>query len=152
MPISKKNIKIFVDTSVIIAAIMSHHGGTRMLFRLGEASTIQIIAGKSVLQEADEVLHRKASDLLPTLAEMLAAAHLQIGDQPSTQQRSRANQLVDYLPDALVFAEALQSEAHWFATHDRKHFLNNPHLANLPFLIGAPGDILIYIREKLSNE
>ncbi|NCT22293.1 PIN domain-containing protein [bacterium] len=138
-----------MDTSVIIAALMSPTGGARLLFHLGEAGAIRLFVGKSVLREADEVLRRKAPELLPILAQLLNEAHVEIGEDPSEENIRKAGQLVKYLPDARVLAEALQVQADWFITHDREHFLNNPALADLPFRIGTPGDVIVWLRERL---
>lgn len=146
---SKRIPDVFLDTSVIIAALMSPTGGARMLFHLGEAGAIRLVIGKSVLQETDEVLRRKASELIPLLAELLDEVQVEIGEDPSEEISRKAGQLMEYLPDAIVLAEALEVQAEWFCTHDREHFLNNPALAGLPFRIGTPGDVLAWLRERL---
>jgi len=70
--------EIFLDTSVIIAALFSETGGARMLFRLGEAGVVTLVVGKITLQEADQVLLRKAPDLRVLLAQLLDLAFRQI--------------------------------------------------------------------------
>lgn len=120
-----------------------------MLFHLNEAGVMRLAVGKSVLQEADEVIRRKAPELLSDLAQLLDEVRIEIGKNPSDEHISRTSLLVNYSPDALVLAEALQVEPDWFITHDREHFLNNPNLLNLPFRIGKPGDVLVWLREQL---
>jgi len=146
---SKRNPDVFLDTSVIIAALMSPSGGARTLFHLSEAGAIRLLVGKSVLREADEVLRRKAPELLPILAQLLEEANIEIGENASEENINKAGQLVKYLPDTMVLAEALQGKVDWFSTHDREHFLNNPTLADLPFRIGSPGDVIVWLRERL---
>ena len=121
-----------------------------MLLDLGEADAIHVIVGKSVIQEADEVIRRKAKGLIPVLAQLLDETRLEIGQRPNAKNIKRANQLIVYPPDAFILAEALEAEPDWFVTHDRQHFLNNPESADLPFSIGTPGDILAWFREQIT--
>jgi predicted nucleic acid-binding protein len=144
---TQKKIDAFLDTSVIIAAVMSPTGGARMLFHLGDAQAIRLFVGKTVLTEADEVLRRKALKLLPFLAELLHLGRVTVGAKPTKSNLEKVTALVSYRPDALVLAEALQAAPDWFVTHDREHFLKNPILQGLSFQIGTPGDLLAHVRE-----
>ena len=145
---TQKKIDAFLDTSVIIAAVMSPTGGARVLFHMGDAQVIRLFVGKSVLAEADEVLRRKAIKLLPFLAELLHLGGVTVGANPTKSNLQKVTALISYRPDALVLAEALQAGPGWFVTHDREHFLDNPTLQKLPFQIGTPGDLLTELREK----
>ncbi|NOY98321.1 MAG: PIN domain-containing protein [Chloroflexi bacterium] len=147
----RKSPEIFLDTSVIIAALFSATGGARMLFRLGEAGVVTLVVGKIVLQETDDVLLRKAPELRALLAQLLDAAQVKIGDDPQEDHLDKAAALMAYAPDAQVLAEALQAAPDWFTSHDREHFLDNPDLAELPFQIGSPGDALAWIRTQLET-
>ncbi len=149
MPSSRSNPKLFLDTSVIIAALMSPTGGARLLFHLGESNILCLTVGRSVMQEAEAVISRKAPHLLVDLAQLLDETRVDIGENPSDENISTANQLVDYSPDVLVLAEALQVRPDWFITHDREHFLNNSKLQSLSFRIGTPGNVLVWLREQL---
>ena len=52
----KRIHRIFLDTSVIFAAVLSETGGARTLFRLGEVGLLQLIVGSNVLRECEEVV------------------------------------------------------------------------------------------------
>ena len=142
--------KIFLDTSVIIAAVMSSTGGARLLFHLAHASTIQLLVGKGVLQEAEEVMRRKAPELLGLLAQLLDEAGVEICDEPTSKQLEEAGTLIGYAPDANVFAQAISATPDWLVSHDKEHFVVNPALNDLPFRIGTPGDVIAWLREHLS--
>ncbi len=142
-------IRIFLDTSALFAAVLSPTGGARALLKLGESDAIQIWVGPTVLKEADEVFRRKAADLLPLLAALLHQAQAQIGPAAPDEQQARAAALVDYAPDARIVAEALACRADYLVTHDQKHILRNPRLEVLPFEIGTPGDCLAWLRQRL---
>jgi predicted nucleic acid-binding protein len=141
--------KIFLDTRVIFAAVFSPEGGSRLLFRLGEIGLLDIWVGQSVLKEADEVVRRKAPHTLPDLAILLSTVHVSLVGAPSSEEYEQARAVVPYLPDARVLAEALCAAPDWFVTLDRKHFLDNPLLAELSFRFGTPGDFLEVFKQNL---
>jgi len=145
-----KSPEVFLDTSVIIAAVMSPTGGARLLFHLAHAGTIQLMVGKGVLGEAEEVMRRKAPELLGLLAQLLDEAGIEIYAAPTVKQLERANSLINYAPDATVLAQAISANPDWFASHDKEHFIGNTALLDLPFKIGTPGDVIAWLREHLS--
>jgi len=98
--------------------------------------------GRSVIQECNDVIIRKAPARLHTLAQLLDSTGIKIGKNPLDKHTQVAKQLLDYPPDAIVLAEAIQVDPDWFVTHDRNHFLFNPALSDLPFRIGTPGDVI----------
>ena len=51
-----KNHRVFLDTSVIFAAVLSPTGGARKLFLLGEAGLLQLVVGPTVLNECQDVV------------------------------------------------------------------------------------------------
>ena len=142
-------IRIFLDTSALFAAVHSATGGARALLKLGESGAIHIWVGPTVLKEADEVFRRKATDLLPLLAALLHQAQAQTGPAASDEQQTRAATLVDDAPDAHIIAEALACQAEFLVTHDQEHILRNLRLKILPFTIGTPGDCLAWLRQRL---
>ncbi len=80
-------LRIFLDTRAVFAAVLSATGGARALLKLGESGAIHVWVGPAVLQEADEVFRRKAPDLLPLLAALLHRAQAQSGQQPAVNNR-----------------------------------------------------------------
>jgi predicted nucleic acid-binding protein len=144
-----KNRKVFLDTSVVFAAVLSDQGGARVLFRLAEIGAIRLMIGPSVLKEADEVVRRKAPKSMPLLAQLLDAAHVEIGQPALAHQQEQALAIIKYPPDAAVLAEALRAEPDWVITHDQEHFLSEPGLQDLPFKVGTPGDLLAEIKRTI---
>ena len=138
----EKIYRVFLDTSVIFAAVYSETGGARKLFRLGEAGAIQLVVGPRVLQEAEAVLRRKAPATLPKLAIFLELGRAVVAEKSVPAMIGKARSLVAYEPDAFVLAEALTAEPDWFATHDQAHFLKPLGESDLPFRVGTPGDVI----------
>ena len=139
---TRKNLKIFLDTSVLFSAVLSSTGGARKLFLLAEAGLLQLIIGPTVLREADEVVRRKAPASLPLFAQLLEAGQVETCSAPTPKQIESARSLVAYIPDAYVLAEAIRAEVDWFVTHDKEHFLKTKKGITLSFEIGTPGGLL----------
>jgi predicted nucleic acid-binding protein len=144
-----KSPRVFLDTSVLFAAVLSPTGGARKLFHLAEAGVLRLMAGPTVLREADEVVRRKAMASLPVLAQLLDAGRVETSPAPTEIQVEDARQRVQYAPDATVLAEAIRAEPDWLVTHDKEHFLNEKLELKLAFAIGTPGDLIQSIKDGL---
>lgn len=137
-----KRPRLFLDTSVIFAAVLSPGGGARKLFLLGEAGLMQLVVGPTVLRECQEVVQRKSPASLPTVAQLIASASKETSQAPAQEQINAAAVYVQYAPDARVLAEAMLAKPDWFVTHDKEHFLKHRSRIHWPFEIGTPGDVL----------
>jgi predicted nucleic acid-binding protein len=142
-----KSLRVFLDTSVIFAAVLSPTGGARKLFHLAEVGILHLIIGPTILREADEVVRRKAPASLPVLAQLLDAGRVEMSPAPTKTQVEKARQYVQYMPDARVLAEAIRAEPDWFVTHDKEHFLIEKQTIQLEFQIGTPGDLIQSIKD-----
>jgi putative PIN family toxin of toxin-antitoxin system len=148
----QKSLKVFLDTSVIIAAVLSPAGGARALFYLGEAGLLKLIIGPNVLRETDEVVRRKVPGSLPLLAQLLAVGQVATVFEPSKQQVETAQHFVQYSPDAFVLAEAIQAQPDWFVTHDKDQFLKRLPEKGMLFKTGTPGDLLQKIKDNYNRK
>lgn len=141
--------RVFLDTSVLFAAVLSETGGARELLKLGEAGLIALWVGPTVLAEADAVLGRKAPGSKGRFALLLDRAGVQVGPAPTAEQKALALTTISYAPDADVVAEALAAQAGYLVSLDRQHLVGNPQAAALPFPLGTPGDCLAWLRARL---
>jgi len=139
---SQKKLRVFLDTSVVFAAVLSPTGGARKLFLLAEAGILKAVIGPTVLKECDEVIRRKKPGSLPMLAQLLAAAQTETSASPTRSQIKTVQAYVRYEPDARVLAEAINAKPDWFITHDKEHFLKSRGKFDLPFEMGSPGDLI----------
>ena len=147
----KRIHRIFLDTSVIFAAVLSETGGARKLFRLGEAGVLQLIVGSNVLRECEQVVRRKAPASLPTLAYLLELGMVEITTRSTDDFVEQANAIVAYEPDAYVLAEAIGAEPDWFITHDKAHFLNANPDSSSAIRIGTPGDLIEALEDEFTQ-
>jgi predicted nucleic acid-binding protein len=145
-----KNRKVFLDTSVIFAAILSPTGGARKLFQLGEAGMLKLVIGPNVLRKCDEVVRRKVPSSLPALAHLLALGRVETSIVPAKRHIALARSMVEYEPDALVLAEAISARPDWFVTHDKEHFLKECKASDLTFNIGTPGDRIQALKDDFT--
>ena len=144
-------VRVFLDTSALFAAVLSEKGGSRLILKLGEAGAVQLWVGPRVLQEADAVLARKAVENKALFALLLDRAKVSVGPEPDDTALAQARTVVDYPPDARIVAEALAVDADYLVSLDREHLVGNPRASELPFLVGTPGDFLAWFREHLQE-
>jgi predicted nucleic acid-binding protein len=145
-----RKLRVFLDTSALFAGIWSAEGGVRMILKLGEAGALQIVIGRQVLHEIDEVLQRKAPQLLPSLAVLLDRSRVDPASDPPNERVDSCKKLVSHPGDALNLAEAWNERVDYLVTLDREHFLDVPGLPEqLPFPLGTPGDFLAWYRSRL---
>jgi len=144
--------RVFLDTSVLFAAVYSQTGGARLILKLGEAGVVSLWVGPWVLKEAEAVLDRKSPKSKRLFALLLDRSGVQVGKESDAATAQQAHAIVDYAPDAQVVAEALTSEADYLVSLDRQHLVRNPRTSALPFPVGTPGDFLAWYREQLQED
>lgn len=142
-------IKVFLDASMLFAAVWSETGGARLILKLGEAGAVELWVGPWVLREIDSVLDRKSPESKPYFALLLNRAHIQVGPEADRDAIERAGMAVSYAPDARVLAEALTAGVDYFVSFDRKHLVENPKTRQLPFCLGTAGDFIEWYRSQL---
>jgi predicted nucleic acid-binding protein len=142
-------LKVFLDTSALFAAVLSDTGGARLILKLGEAGAISLWIGPWVLNEAEAVLDRKSPQSKAFFALLLDQSRVQVGEEPGESFHRQAASVIEYVPDAQVVAEALALGVDYLVSFDRKHLVGNPRAGELPFPIGTAGDFLEWYREWL---
>ncbi|RIK48751.1 MAG: hypothetical protein DCC57_13195 [Chloroflexi bacterium] len=141
--------RLFLDSSVLFAAIFSVTGGARELLRLSGEGLLHLLVSQDVLAESEANLRAKAPNRLADLVGALALAGVEITDPPDITTVQQCQKLVNYPNDAVVLAAA---GVDYFVTLDRQHFLDNAALrAAMPFPLGTPGDCLAWFRKMLSE-
>jgi predicted nucleic acid-binding protein len=144
--------RLFLDTSALFAGIWSAEGGARMLLKLGEAGVVELLVSPQVLGEIEDVLRRKAPQLVSSLAVLLDRSQAKVERTAPDEVMDRCRKLVPHPGDARILADAWSSQTDFLATLDKEHFLTVRGLAEqVPFRIGTPGDCLAWIREMLSE-
>jgi len=112
--------KIFLDSSVLMAAAISHRGSARDLIGAGLHGDYILIVSTLVLRETETNIVSKAPHALDMLAAITRALPEPV--KPSLALVERAMQLVDR-KDAPIVAAAAFANADYLATYDRRHLL-----------------------------
>jgi predicted nucleic acid-binding protein len=114
---------VFLDSSVLYAAVFSATGPARRLLLKGFAGSITLSISDLVLAETQRNLTKNAPSALPyftIIADLLAPSVT----RPTKADVLKAAQIVHF-KDAAIVAAAAKSNAEYLATHDVKHLVNH---------------------------
>lgn len=120
--ISKVN-KVFIDSSVLIAAAISSKGSARDLITKALRNEIKVIISDLVIEETQRNLENKAPQALPALQLFLESLNPEVVS-PSKAQVLKAAKVIDQ-KDAPIVAGAMRAKADYLVTYDRKHVLSH---------------------------
>ena len=139
-------IRVFVDSSVLIAAAISPRGAGRELLHQGFAGRCQLSISSLVLTETERSLTDKAPAALPNFA-IFRASLLTTLVNPSRPAFLRVARVV-VAKDAPIVAAAVRARAAYLATYDRKDLLNHRQVIQERFgvIAAAPDEILGVLR------
>ncbi len=143
-------LKIFLDSSALIAGVISETGAAHVLLQLGEAENIELTVSDWVVDETKRFFARKAPDILDEVEKEIVRSKLKIVADPSNEEIQANLYLMEDPNDVPILFAAMKANVDFLATHDRTHFLDDPKVAeNSGLRIGTPGDTLAWLRENL---
>lgn len=119
---TRQPVRVFIDSSVFIAAAISPSGSARELLFLGLNKELVLSVSSLVLEETERNLSKKAPQALTAFRLVEATANLGVVE-PSRAQVLRAARVVD-IKDAPIVAGAVRARAEYLATYDRRHLLS----------------------------
>jgi predicted nucleic acid-binding protein len=141
---------IFLDSSALIAGVISKNGAAYVLLELGEQEEILLTISEMVVVESERSIAKKSPGNLGNLREAMKAAKLNVVEDPSSEEKEANLYLIDDPDDVPILLAAMKAKVDYLATHNRKHFLDNPKVAERSGLkIGTPGDVLAWLRDRL---
>ena len=136
-----KRIKVFIDTSVLIAGVASLTGASAAVLDLCESETVQMVVSLQVLVEADRNFAAKFPNLVSQYRQFIQdLAPLMVDDPPAAAVKKAAS-LVGR-KDAAILAAAMVEKVDCLITLDKKHFLKEKPPQVLPLEICTPADFL----------
>lgn len=136
---------VFLDTSIIIAALLSHTGGSARVISESQA-THRLAINDHVLDELVDVLPRKFGDrpgLEIELYVLLSLNNIEIFQTASMKSFRRLYEVINK-GDAPILASALENSARFLISLD-KDFLNDKtkrYAAIQDLIICTPGDFI----------
>jgi len=145
-------LNIFLDSSALIAGAISESGAAHVLLQLGESEDIMLTISEMVIVESERSIAKKSPRNLNDLRSLIKTAKLRIVRDPSNKEVEANLYLIGDPNDVPILLAAMKTKVDYLATHNRKHFLDDPKVAERSGLkIGTPGDVLAWIRENLSS-
>ena len=145
-----KKINIFLDSSALIAGIFSETGAAHVLLQLGETEDIALTISELVLNETKHSIGRKRPEHLENAEQEIQKSNIKVLQDPSHKEIQANLYLMDDPDDVPILLAAIKAKVDYLATHDHKHFLDDPKVAERAGVkIGTPGDVLAWLRENL---
>ncbi len=145
-------IDIFLDSSALIAGIISDQGAARALLLLAEDGKILISVSEQVVAEVERNIARKVPKAVPFARELILAANIRILRDPSILEVNERQGWISHPPDLPILVAAASARVDFFTTLNTKHFIDDPDVSQRSGLrIGTPGDALAWVRDQLSK-
>jgi len=144
----KKKLKVFLDTSALIAGIASSKGAARAVLQLAEVSLIEVIVSKEVIVEADRNIEEKISEMLNEYREFITILSPILVDDPSQKECEKFLKVINP-DDAPILASAVYSGADFLVTWDKKHFMRKDVQTYSNLRIVTPGEFLKHFRKHI---
>ncbi|MFZ5862476.1 MAG: putative toxin-antitoxin system toxin component, PIN family [Nitrospirota bacterium] len=140
--------RVFLDTSALIAGLISQTGAAREVLRLCEAGVIETLVSKQVLTEADRNLSEKLPGLAADYRRLIQSIAPTLLDDPTREEISRVAGLI-HSNDAPILAAAIAAEADYLVSWNTKHFHQPKVRQAVRFQIVTPGELLVAFRNSL---
>ncbi len=125
--------RIFIDSSVLFAAIYSATGHSADLLRLGITGRMIIVISDDVIEETRRNLETSKPEKLSALSKALSVAGFETVAVSKKKVQEAAQHVV--AKDAHIIAAAKFAKVDMLVSLDKKHILGRPELAEY---IGAP--------------
>jgi len=113
--------RVFVDSSVMIAAALSSNGSAHDLIRLGSEGRVVLVISPLVVTEVERNIRRKAPDRLDRLQDLLNTHPFEIVEPPAEQVAIEVTKIEP--KDAAIVAAAVSGDVRFLVTYDAKHLL-----------------------------
>lgn len=145
-----KELKVFLDTSVLITSILNNEGASRIIIDLGKKDLIKLFLTPKVVQEArNNLLKKYNKDKVLDLYRVISNLKKDIHPSPKTHDENKYINLIDDPKDCHILASAEKYQVGYLLTFDRRHFFTDKiKNAQLSFKIMLPGDFLKIFRNK----
>ena len=147
----RRRWKVFLDTSALIAGILSPTGAAHEVLRLCEAGVVQAVVSRQVLVEADRNLSNKLPSVLPEYRVFLKQLLPVVVEDPSIDAVDQASGVI-HRNDAPILAAAIESQVDFLITWNTRHFQIKSVRSYTRFPILTPGEFLETFRRSILEE
>jgi predicted nucleic acid-binding protein len=143
--------RAFLDTSALIAGLLSPTGSAHEVLRLFEVGVVDLVLSRQVLVEADRNLTAKLPALLDAYRDFIARLAPQVVEDPDREAVSRAMQVIHHA-DAPILAAAVTAHVDYLITWNTRHFQRTTVRTFAPFPIVTPAEFLTAFRRALLEQ
>ena len=144
---------LFLESSALIAGVLSGKGAARALLLLSESGAIRLTVSDQVLVESERAFTRKMPRALPSYLDTVRTSRLRVVGSPSPADIEVHWDIISDPTDVLIVIAAMQAGTDFLVTLNRRDFLDDPNVALRSGLrMGTPGDALSYVRQRLAEE
>ena len=137
--------RVFLDTNVLIAGLLSRTGASAAILDLGEAEEILVVVSQQVLVEADRVFLAKFPHLIGRYRKFIKNLAPLLVDDPKPSAVREAKKVINF-EDAPILAAAKEGSVDYLVTLNTRHF-NAPAVQNfLSIPVVTPSEFLTAFR------
>ena len=145
--------ELFLDSSALMAGILSSQGASRALLLLSEFNLIKLVVSEQVIAEVERNIAKKAPKVLVFVREMIRESRLSIYHNPNTEDLQLYMDWISHKADVPILVASIQAKVDYLVTLNSKHFLSDRTISvKSGIMIGSPGDALTWVRSQLSRK
>lgn len=142
--------RIFLDSSVLIAACASSNGASHAIIVMAEIGLFQVLISEQIIQECDRNLNKKLPTVVSIFKQILTAINPEILPHPTPSDVIQWKAIIE-AKDAPILAAAVKAKVDRLLTLNTKDF--TPTVANQAGLvIQTPSQFIQEVRTIITNE
>ena len=146
-------VRLFFDSSAVVAGIASSTGAARALLVLAEEEVVSVIVSEQVVAETERAIIRKIPEAVPEFRSALRSTGMRIVRDPSPDEVSAHSGVIAHQSDVPVIVAAMKAGVDYLVTLDRRHFLDDPAAGKRSGLrIGTPYMALTWLRDRMGTD
>jgi predicted nucleic acid-binding protein len=149
----KKEVKVFLDSNVILSGLFSDRGAPRIILDLLSLHLPILIGvtGQYNMIEIERNIRKKMPDVLALYKDFLPKLYLTIIPLPSPEDiKSLSGNISD--KDVPVLASAITGKADFLVTGDKKDFLRPGTKGKYPLKIVSPSEFLEIVLPEILKD
>ena len=125
-----ERVRLFLDSNVLTAGIVSTWGLDKAVLSLCAARICRLVLAEAVRDEVEENLlvrlgglaTAEANRVLDDYARLIALMKPEVVPYPGQEEVKASRHLIRHAADVPVLLSAIASQPDWFLTHNTKHF------------------------------
>ena len=144
-----RKIRVFLDSSVIIAGLASASGGSHKVLPLAELGIITPCISADVKSEVLRNVAKKLPKAVVHFERLMQELPFIIIE--TSKQEIEGAELIINEHDAPIMAAAISAKVNWLLSLD-KHFLALKGRGALDFIVATPGEFLQQLADTLKEQ